>query len=343
MEPEGVATRGGHWLRARWLVPAVALLALVAPATIGAPAPTGKVVRIAIMRYPTGTTPQLLGLIDVFWQALRGLGWVEGQNVAIDLRSTEYEQLPELAAQIVREKYDLIVTTATPAALAAKDATGTVPIVMAVSADPVGGGVTGSIAHPGGNITGLTLVTPEITGKRLELLKEMVPRLRRVTAVVPERRDFPVVARWIKENEIAARTLGLGLQVADVAGPDKWDAAVAALKRDGVGAATLVEGPRYIVEAPEIAGAALKHRLPTIFPFREQVEAGGLMSYGANIADMWRRAATLVDKILRGAKPGDLPIEQPTKFELVINARTARALGLTIPSTLLLRATEGIQ
>jgi ABC-type uncharacterized transport system substrate-binding protein len=320
----------------------LALALLAAP--LAAAKQAGKVYRIAIVTYPTQPSPAAVAAIDAFRRTLRELGWVEGRNVLIERRGTEQEKLPELAAQVVREKFDLIVTDHTPAALAAKGATTTIPIVMATSADPIGGGVVGGLAHPGGNVTGLTVITPDVAGKRLELLKEMVPGLRLAAAVyAPGRATFPVVADWLIQSEVAARALGITLQRAEILGAERWDAAFAALKKDGVGAVIVVEGPRYILEAPQIAAAALKHRLPTAFPIREQVEAGGLMSYGANLVSMWQRAAHLADRILRGAKPADLPIEQPTKFELVINLKTAKALGLTIPPAVLARADEIIQ
>jgi putative ABC transport system substrate-binding protein len=214
---------------------------------------------------------------------------------------------------------------------------------MVVSADPIAGGVVDRIAQPGGNVTGLTLMAPELAGKRLELLREVAPRMRRAAAVVTSRHDA-VAARWLHDSEAAAGRLGLGFRIAEVGrGREQWDAAFAALRQDGVGGVTIVEGPRSFEERSHIAASALKHGLATALPFRAQVEAGGLLSYGANLTEMYRRAATLADKILRGTPPSAIPVEQPTKFDLVINLGTAKALGLTIPPSLLVRADQVIE
>ena len=320
---------------AAWLVIAVVI--------VGAQ-PTGKTHRIAILGYPTAPTPTRVAGIAAFRQGLRELGWAEGRNVVIDVRAVEREQLDEAAAQIVRERFDLIVTQGLPTALAAKKATPTTPIVMGNNADALGSGAVASLAHPGGNITGLTYFTHELRGKRLQLLREMVPRLGRVAALYPEREaSIPFVVQFVRDNESAARSLGLPLQPVGVKDTFDWDATFAAAKRDGVRAFTVIESPEFTARASGIAAAALRHGLPTAFAFREHVEGGGLMAYGANFSDLWRRAATYVDKILRGAKPADLPIEQPTKFDLVINAKTAKALGLTVPPVLRLQATEVIE
>jgi putative ABC transport system substrate-binding protein len=344
MGTAGVAHAAGRRPRSRWLVPAVALLALVAPLAAGAQAPSGKVHRIAILAYPSVPAPQAVAGIEAFRRGLRELGWVEGRNIVIEVRPTERERLDEAAARIVSERFDLIVTVAVPSALAAKKATATIPIVMATSADPVGSGVVASLARPGGNVTGLTLVMQELTSKRLALLKELVPRLGRVAALYPEAAaSLPFIVQWVTENERAAKVLGLTLRPVAWKEPVDWGATFAAVKRDGFRALTVVESPVASARAPEIAAAALRHRLPTVFGLRAHVEAGGLMAYGASIDELWRRAPAYVDRILRGAKPADLPIEQPTKFELVINAKTAKALGLTIPPVLRLQATEVIE
>ncbi len=344
MGTAGVAPAAGRRPRSRRLMPAVALLALVAPLAAGAQAPSGKVHRIAILTYPSVSNPQTVAGIEVFRRGLRELGWVEGRNIVIEVRRTERERLDEAAARIVSERFDLIVTVAVPSGLAAKKATATIPIVMATSADPVGSGLVASLARPGGNVTGLTLVMQELTAKRLELFKELVPRLGLVAALYPEATaSLPFIVQWVKENERAAKVLGLTLRPVGWKEPVDWDATFAAVKRDGVRALIVVESPVAIARAPEIAAAALRQRLPTAFGIRAHVEAGGLMTYGASIDELWRRAPTYVDKILRGAKPADLPIEQPTKFELVINAKTAKALGLTIPPTLRLQATEVLE
>jgi putative ABC transport system substrate-binding protein len=343
MGTAGVAHAAGRRPRSRWLVPAVALLALVAPLAAGAQAPSGKVHRIAILAFPSVPNPQTTAGIEAFRRGLRELGWVEGRNIVIELRATERERLDEAAARIVSERFDLIVTTAITPALAAKKATATIPIVVINAGDPVGIGLVASLARPGGNVTGLSSGAYELRGKRLALLKELVPRLGRVAALYPEAAaSLPFIVQWVKDNESAARALGLTLKPIAVKEPFDWEATVAAAKRDGVRALALWESPRFTARAPEIAAAALRHRLPTVFGNRAYVEAGGLMAYGASIDELWRRAPAYVDKILRGTKPADLPIEQPTKFELVINAKTAKALGLTIPPVLRLQATEVI-
>jgi putative ABC transport system substrate-binding protein len=217
---------------------------------------------------------------------------------------------------------------------------------MAGTCDPVACGVVGSLAHPGGNVTGITIITSEVAGKRVEFLKEAVPGLKRIAALTYGDDTFCVATVWMHQSEATARALGITLQRTH---PDsgmtaeQWDVAFAALRKDGVGAVTVIEGPIYLIQAPQIAAAALKHGLATAFAFRPQAEVGGLMSYGANTTTMWRRGAYFVDRILRGAKPGDLPIEQPTEFELTINLKTAKALGVTIPSSLRLRADHVIE
>jgi len=230
--------------------------------------------------------------------------------------------------------------------MAAKGATTTIPIVMTGTCDPVECGVVGGLAHPGGNVTGTTVITSEVAGKRIEFLREIVPGLRRVAALPYGHDTFCVRVVWLTQSEATARALGITLQRPKLdpwMSADQWDAAFAALKKDGVGAVTVMEGPVYGLQAPQIAAAALKHGLPTVFPNRSQVEAGGLMSYGADAISLMHRGAHFVDRILRGAKPGDLPIEQPTKFDLIINGKTAKALGLTIPQSLLIRADQVIE
>jgi len=311
------------------------LALLAAPLTVEAEQ-AGNIYRIAFLTIPTRPPATTLAGLEAFRQVLRDLGWIEGKNLVIEIRSTELDtDLPEVAAQVVREKFDLIVTANNPSALAATGATTNIPIVMAVSSDPVETGLVSSLAHPGRNVTGLTFMTAE-------LLNESVPGLRRVAAVYnPDARTLLFTVKFVTQSEATARALGITLQRAELEplmSADRWDAALAALKEDGVGALTVTEGPRFLRRAPEIAAAALKHGLATVFAFRAHVEAGGLMSYGVDLVALWRRAAQLADRIFRGANPGDLPIEQPTKFELFINGKTAKALGLTIPPALRMRA-----
>jgi len=308
----------------------------------------GKTPRIAFVHFPARLSPTALAGLEALRHGLRELGWIEGKKLVIELRLAESEEkLPEISAQVVREEFDLIVVANTSAAVAVKGATTTIPIVMAVACDPVECGVVGgNLAHPGGNITGSTIITSEVAGKRIEFLKEIVPGLRRVAAIPYGHDTFCVRVVWLTQSEATARSLGITLQRPKLdqwMSADQWDAAFAALKKDGVGAVTVMEGPIYGLQAPQMAAAALKHGLPTVFPTRPQVEAGGLMAYGADQISMMQRGAHFVDRILRGAEPGDLPIEQPTKFDLLINGKTAKALGLTIPPSLLMRGAEVIE
>jgi putative ABC transport system substrate-binding protein len=277
-------------------------------------------------------------------QGLRERGWVEGQNIVIEVRFAEGEvdQLPALVGELIRLKVDIIVTTSSATTWAAKDATKSIPIVMAVSADALGEGLVTSLAHPGGNITGMTfLVGPEIAGKHLELLKEVAPAASRVAVLTnPTNRSHATLTRELKA---AARAFGVQLQVLDARSPDQLDSAFAAMTRERAAALLVLTDSMFVGQRRRVADLAARSKLPAMYYQREFVDAGGLISYGASLSDMFRHAATHVDKILRGAKPGDIPVEQPTKFELVINLKTARALGLTIPQSLLLRADEVIQ
>jgi putative ABC transport system substrate-binding protein len=323
------------------------LALLVAPLAVEAQQ-AGKPSRIAYVHFPSRLTATSAAGLDILRNVLRERGWSEGKDFVIELRLAESEEkLPEISAQVVREKFDLIITTNTFAAIAVKGATTSIPMVMAGTCDPVECGVVGgNLSHPGGNITGSTVITSEVAGKRIEFLKEMVPGLKRVGAIPWGPETFCVRVVWLRQSEGTARALGVTLQRITLStwmDADGWDAAFAALKKDGVGAITVMEGVPYALQAPQIAAAAVKHGLPTVFPFRTQVEAGGLMSYGASTVHSWQRAAHFVDRILRGAKPGDLPIEQPTKFELLINGKTAKALGLMIPPSLLMRGAEVIE
>jgi putative ABC transport system substrate-binding protein len=276
-------------------------------------------------------------------QGLRELGWIEGQNVGLEYRyaNNKLEQLPNLAAELVRLKVDVIVTGGEAGIRAARGATSTIPIVMANSGDPVGTGLITSLSRPGGNMTGLSLLTPDLGGKRLELLKETVPKVSRVAVLWNPTNAVKVLE--LKSTEVAAKALGVTVTSFEVRAPTDFGRAFAAIGREHPTALITLTDPLTLGHQKQIAEFAAKSRLPMIAENREFAEAGGLMTYGPNLLDLWRRAATYVDKILKGAKPADLPVEQPTKFELVINLKTAKALGLTIPQSILLRADEVIQ
>jgi putative ABC transport system substrate-binding protein len=281
-----------------------------------------------------------------FLQGLRDLGYVEGRNVVIEYRDLmgKYDRLPGLAADLVALKVDVIVVTSTPSTLAAKQATKTIPIVFTWAADPVGSGLVTSLARPGGNVTGLSLLAPELVAKRLELLKQVVPGASRIAALWhPGDYGEGVEKAMLREADVAARALGMRLQVVEARGPEDFDRAFSDMTRARADAVTVQSTNIFFIERTRLADVAAKHRLPAIFLVRDFVQAGGLMSYGANVADLHRRAATYVDKILKGAKPGDLPVQQPTKFELVINLKTAKAIGLTIPPSVLARADQVIE
>jgi putative ABC transport system substrate-binding protein len=275
-------------------------------------------------------------------QRLRELGWSEGRNVAIEYRWAEgrSERFAEIAAEFVRLKVDVILTHNTPPALAAKQATSVIPIVFATAGDPVGSGIVASLARPGGNVTGLSSQAPDAAGKKLELLGELIPGLHRLAILADV--NNPYAALDVGEVRGAARTLGLEVSTFEIRLAGDIDAAFEALKGRAQ-ALYVVAVPLLFVNRVRINALALAARLPTMHGVREYVEAGGLMSYGPNWPDMWRRAADFIDKILRGAKPADLPVEQPTKLELVINLKTAKALGLTIPPAVLARADEVIE
>jgi putative ABC transport system substrate-binding protein len=302
----------------------------------------GKVHRIGYLSASSGTSnPRIL---EAFRQGLRELGWVEGQNIVIEYRWAEgrLDRLPDLAAELVRLKVDVIVASPTPGALAAKNATGTIPIVAISLTHPVELGLIASLARPGGNVTGVSYsVGADIFGKDLELLKEVVPRVRRVAVL--SNTDSPARPLTIRNVKDAARPLGLQLQLLDVRGPEGFDGAFAAMTKERVGALLVVQDPAFIPHRARLIDLAAKNRLPSIFTQREDAEAGGLMSYGPSLSDLYRRAAPYVDKILKGAKPVDLPVEQPSKFELVINLKTPKALGLTIPPSLLQRADHVVE
>jgi putative ABC transport system substrate-binding protein len=283
-------------------------------------------------------------LIEGFLQGLREHGYVVGQNLVIDYRFSEdrHERLPELAAELVHLQVDLILASGTPASFAAKQATSTIPIVMgSLAADPVETGLVASLARPGGNITGMTEMAAQLGGKRLELLKETVPGLARVAVLwnPPNPASGPIV----KELEAAALALGLEVQRLAVRVPEDFESALQAAAKQGAGALIAPGYPLVTNQPHMVAALALQYRLPTMMENKELVEAGGLLSLGPNLVDSYRRAATHVDKILKGAKPADLPMEQPIKFDLAVNLQTARTLGLTLPPSVLMQATHVIQ
>jgi putative ABC transport system substrate-binding protein len=298
-----------------------------------------KVYRIGYL----GNVPTPPALWEAFVRGLRELGWVEGQNMIIERRNAEgrYERLPDLATDLVRLRVDIIVAAGSSAPLAAKRVTNTIPIVMTNAGDPVSSGLVKSLGRPGGNVTGLSLLGPTVVGKQLELLKEVVPRVTR--AAVLTNPDHPARALMVTEAETAMRLLGLQHQVLDARGPGEFESAFSAMTRERAGALLILADPMFVSERKRLADLTARSHLPAASGMRELADAGILMAYGASLTDLFGRAATFVDKILKGAKPADLPVEQPTKFELVINMRTARVLGLTIPQSLLLRADEVIE
>ena len=279
---------------------------------------------------------------DAFRDGLRQFGYVEGKNISIERRGVQAsaERLPELAADLVRLKVEVIVAANNPAVAAAQKATTTIPIVMVLSTDPVHLGFVTSLARPAGNITGLTLQTPELAGKRLELLKDAVPNLTRV-AILWDPTE-PGRSQLVKETELAAPRLGLQLQVLEARNVREVSTAFTAMGRERVGAAIVYGSGLLAAERATSARLAAKSRLPTMCVAREWMDAGFLMSYGPRLTDLYRRAPYFIDRILKGAKPGDLPVEQPTKFELVVNLKTAKALGLTIPQTVIIQANHVI-
>jgi putative tryptophan/tyrosine transport system substrate-binding protein len=307
--------------------------------------PAGKVPRIGILS-PTAPSEarspsDLAVLFAAFRQGLRDLGYVEGRNITIESRWAEgnYERLPGLAADLVRLKVNVIVTYGTPASEAAKRATSTIPIVMAAIIDPVASGLVTSLARPGGNVTGQSMMSPDLVEKQLEILKEVVPKVSRVALL--HNPANPGNAPQVKHAQDAARALGVRLQLLGARDPGEIDSAFAVMT--GEQAVIVLVDATLQGNRARITDLAARHRLPAVYGLSEYAEVGGLLTYGPNRLDMFRHAGVYVDKILKGAKPGDLPVEQPTKFELVINLKTAKALGLTIPPSLLVRADQVIE
>jgi len=312
---------------------------LAAPLAAEAQQPVGKPARIGYLSFRSGPSH----LEEAFRQGLRELGYVEGQNLVIEYRWADFkpDRASTLAAELVRLNVGVIVSTSGPIpATAAKRATETIPIVF-IAGDPVGFGLVTRLDRPGGNLTGFDHFMGELHAKRLELLKEAVPGVSRVAVLTNPAN--PPTAGWLKELEGAARALRVKLQVLEAREPQEIDAAFATMARERAEALLVMPDPMFLSQRDRIVDLAAKHRLPGMFFLREFTEAGGLLSYAADLTDVYRRLATYVDKILKGAKPGDLPIEQPMKFELVINLKTAKALGLTVPPTFLFQVDEVIQ
>jgi len=319
----------------------VAAMLLAVEVTVEAQQPK-KVPRIGYLSATSG--PTNAGRFEAFRQGLRELGYVEGKNIFVEWRFAEgkLDRLPALAAELVRLKVDVIVTTGRIPTRAAKEATSTIPIVMTQDSDPVANGFVASLARPGGNITGLSTLAPELSGKRLELLKEIIPKLSRVAVFGTS--TTPGNAQILREVELAAGAFEVKLQYLDVLSPKDIETAFrAAGKGRAEAVLIMLAGAIALPHRAEIVDLAEKSRLPAIHLSSLYVDAGGLMSYSANLTDLDRRAATYVDKILKGAKPADLPVEQPTKFEFVINLKTAKQIGLTIPPNVLVRADKVIK
>jgi len=315
----------------------------LAPLAVGAQQ-AAKVARIGYLSTNLATNPHIQ---EAFRQGLRDLGYVEGRNVVIEYRDAEgkYERLPALAAELVALKVDVIVAAAgNNLAMAAKQATRTIPIVFAAVSDPVAFGLVTSLARPGGNVTGTSVISSELVGKRLELLTQAVPGVSRVAILwLPGALGERTEKDMLQQADVAARALGVRLQFVEARGPADLDRAFSDMTRARAGALTVLPSNMFLREHRRLVDLAAKHRLPAVYTVKEYVDAGGLMTYGPNLADVVRRAATYVDKILKGAKPAELPVEQPTKFELVINLKTAKALGLTIPPSVLGRADQVIE
>lgn len=341
MSPPPIRARAARGVHRRAFIGVLASGLLAAPVIVEAQE-ARRVRRIGYL--DQGSAARSGAYVDGLKRGLRDLGWVEGRNIAVEVRFAEgkTDQLSALAAELVRLDADVIVTSTTPAALAAKRATTTIPIVIGFTADPVGSGIVGSLAHPGGNITGWTHSGLELRAKYLELLKEAVPAATRIGVLWNPANQ--VHQPSLKIIEAAGQRLKVELHLAGVEDPRRIEPAVAELVEKGVHALVVFPDGMFQTQTPLIIALAARYRLPTIYGLREYAQLGGLMAYGANLAEMHRHiSASLVDKILRGARPADLPVAQPTEFDLLINLKTARALGLTIPQSLLVRADQVIE
>jgi putative ABC transport system substrate-binding protein len=317
----------------------ITLLGCAAVWPLAARAQQPKAWRIGLLA-PSPPTPTMLNALR---DGLRARGYVEGQNLFIDVRSSQgsFEQNPDIAAELVRSKVDVIVAWTTPSITAARRATSTIPIVMVGVGDPVEMGFVASLARPGGNITGVSNISTDLASKQAELLIEIAPGVKHVGVLTNPKN--PGVAVQLREAEKALHALGLRFEVVEASVPDEFDRAFARLSADGVKGVVLLSNPSLIEHGRRIAKLAQEAGLPTVFQRRESVEAGGLLSYGPNLNGQFREVASYVDKLLKGAKPADLPVQLPTKFELIINLQTAKALGLTVPPTLITRADEVIE
>jgi putative ABC transport system substrate-binding protein len=323
------------------LLPTLAASLILASVHLAHAQQPGKMAKIGSLGTGPGSGPGSGS--EVIRRELHALGWVEGKNIAIEYRSADnkFDRLPALAGELVRLKVDVILTPSPPAALAAKHATRTIPIVFNSISDPVALGLVDSLARPGGNITGVTNIASELTGKRLEILKETIPKLSRVAVLWSP--QTPSSANPWKESQLAAKELGLQLHSMEVNSADKYESAFKEAIKAGSAALAVTLSPLANANQKRIADLAAKNRLPAIYPRGDYVASGGLMSYGADQAEAYKRVAVFVDKILKGTKPADIPVERPTKFELMINFKTAKALGLTIPPVVMMRATKVIK
>lgn len=329
-------------MRRRDFIAALSGAVVAWPLAASAQQLTSAIRRVGILIPESVPTAEALGLLNAFRQGLKETGWVEGQNIAFEYRSADGKDvLPKIAAQLVQLRLDAILAEGTAAIRAAKDATQSIPIVMATSNDPVASGFVASLNRPGGNITGLSVQSSELAGKRLQFLTEIVPRLSGLAVL--SNPTNPSHALAVQQMQTAARSFGVGFHVVEASAPDKLDSAFATVATVRADSLVVLPDPMLFSQHPRIVALTAAAHLPALFPEKEVVKAGGLMAYGPSITASFRRAAAYVDKILRGANPADLPVEQPTKFELVINLKTAKSLGLTVPPVLLATAEELIE
>ena len=324
---------------------ALAVMLLAHGVAVAAQQPAAKVPRIGFLTTSSASNTETRLRHDAFRQALSDLGYVEGKNINIDYRYADgkLERLPELAEELVRLRVDVLVASNATVAEAAKKSSATIPIVMAASGDPLGSGIVASLARPGGNVTGLYQYSPELVGKRLELLKEVLAKVTRF-AFLNSADGTAARSGFEDQGKIAAKTLGVQFQLVEVKAPNPdLEGAFRVMVKDRIGALIISSAPLISFHRKWILELVEKNRIPAVYPDQEWATAGGLMSYGANIVDLYRRAAVYVDKILKGAKPADLPVEQPTKFEFIVNLKTAKQIGLTIPPNVLARADKVIK